>query len=139
MLEKLASSMPNGEQVAQSLQLLRCRGARSEVVEGAESGQHGSIHAVRLGEVADGLGEAPRAQRVDQDRLHAGVKEALVEWAVIAAGGFEDGPLDAVLAQPVAQGPAAGRVVVELAVVFGVQEMGVELGLADVNACDYGG
>ena len=57
-----------------------------------------------------------------------------MEVAVVAPGGLEDGAGDAVLEQPVAQGAAAALVVVELALEAALEDVGVELGLADVDA-----
>ena len=128
-----------GEQVAEVLEVARLGWGRLEVVEEAEAGEHGGVDAVVLGESSDGFGEAAGAQGVDQDGLEAGLSEALVEVAVVAAGGLEDGPGDAVLEQPVAQGAAAGLGVVELALEAGVEDVGVELRLADVDAGDYDG
>ena len=96
------------EPVAEQLEVARQGRGRLEAVEEAEAGEHGGVDAVVLGELADGLGEAPGAQGIDQDGLDAGVEEALVEVAVVAAGGLEDGAGDAALEQPVAQGAAAG-------------------------------
>ncbi len=62
-----------------------------------------------------------------------------MEVAVVAPGRFEDGAGDAVLEQPVAQGAAAARVVVELAVEAAVEDVGVESRLADVDTGDYSG
>ena len=93
--------------------LRRCKigvGAGEEAV----AGQHGGVDAVVLGEPADGFGAAPGAQRVDRDGFETGVEQALVQLAVVAPGGFEDG---AGLDQPVAQSAAAG--------------------LADIDAGDY--
>ncbi len=127
------------EQVAEQLEVARQGRGGIEAVKEAEAGEHGGVDAVVLGELADGLGEAPGAQGVDQDGLEAGLSEALVEVAVVAAGGLEDGAGDAVLEQPVAQGAAAGLGVVELALEAGVEDVGVELRLADVDAGDYDG
>ena len=110
-----------------------------QVVEEAEAGEHGGIDAVVLGEPSDGFGEAPGAQGVDQDGLEASVSKALVKVAVVAAGGFEHGPGDAMLEQPIAQGAATGLGVVELAVESACEDVGVELSLADVDAGDYSG
>ena len=73
-----------------------------EGVEQADEPTHDG-DAVVLGELADGFGEAPGAQGIDQDGFEAGVSEALVEVAVVAPSGFEDGAGDAVPQQPVAQ------------------------------------
>ena len=110
-----------------------------KVGEEAEAGEHGGVDAIVLGECSDGFGEAAGAQGIDQDGLEAGVSEALVEVAVVAAGGLEDGPVDAVLEQPVAQAAAAGLVVVELTVEAAVEDVGVEPGLAEIDAGDYDG
>ena len=83
------------------------RGA-GQAGEEAVAGQHGGVDAVVLGEPTDGFGEAPGAQRVDRDGSRPGVEQALVQLAVVAPGGFEDGAGDAVLDQPVAQSTAAG-------------------------------
>ena len=55
---------------------------------------------------------------------------------MIAAGGLANDPLETVLAQAVAQGPVASFVVVELAIEFAVQDVGVKLALTDVNTYD---
>ena len=136
LLDELAAE---GEQVAEELEVVRLGRGGLEAVEEAEAGEHGGIDAVVLGESSDGFGEAAGAQGVDQDGLEAGLSEALVEVAVVAAGGLEDGPGDAVLEQPVAQGAAAGLGVVELALEAGVEDVGVEPGLADIDAGDYDG
>ena len=135
-LDELAA---DSEQVAELAQVPRLGRGGPEVLEEAEAGEHGGIDAVVLGELADGLGEAPGAQGVDQDGLEAGLGEAEVEVAVVAAGGFEDGAGDAVMEQPVAEAAEAGRGVVELAVEAGAEDVGIELGLADIDAGDDNG
>ena len=128
-----------GQQVTEQLQVIVLGRGRHEAVKLAEAGQHGGVDAIVLGERSDRFGEAAGAQGIDQDGLEAGVSEALVEVAVVAAGGLEDGPVDAVLEQPVAQAAAAGLVVVELTVEAAVEDVGVEPGLADIDAGDYDG
>ncbi len=131
LLEELAAE---GEQVAEELEVVRLGWGGFEAVEEAEAGEHGGIDAVVLGELSDGFGEAAGAQGVDQDGFDASVEEALVEVAVVAPCGLENGAGDAVLEQPVAQGAAAALVVVELALEAALEDVGVELGLADVDA-----
>ena len=110
---------------------------RIKALEAAEAGEHGGIDAVVLGELAEGLGEAARAQRIDQDGLDGGIKEALVEVAVVASGGFEDRAGDAVLEQPVAQGAAAALVVVEPAFEAALENVGVKFRFAGIDAGDH--
>ena len=136
LLEELAAE---DEQVAEELEVPRLGRDRLEAVEEAETGEHGGIDAVVLGELSDGFGEAAGAQGVDQDGFDASVEEALVEVAVVAPCGLENGAGNAVLEQPVAQGAAAALVVVELAVESACEDVGVELSLADVDAGDYSG
>ena len=131
LLEELAAE---GEHVAEELEVVRLGRGGFEAVEEAEAGEHGGIDAVVLGELSDGFGEAAGAQGVDQDGFDASVEEALVEVAVVAPCGLENGARDAVLEQPVAQGAAAALVVVELALEAALEDVGVELGLADVDA-----
>ena len=78
-------------------------------------------------------------QQAERDQGRRRVGGALVEVAVVAPGGLEYGAGDAVLEQPVAQGAAAGLGVVELALEAGVEEVGVELRLADIDAGDDNG
>ena len=136
LLDELAAQ---DEQVAEELEVVRLGRCALEAGEEAEAGEHGGVDAIVLGERSDRFGEAAGAQGIDQDGLEAGVSEALVEVAVVAAGGLEDGPVDAVLEQPVAQAAAAGLVVVELTVEAAVEDVGVEPGLADIDAGDYDG
>ena len=136
MLDELAAE---GEQVAEQARVGLLGRGGWQVVQEAEASEHGSIDAVVLGELADGLGEAPGAQGIDQDSLKAGVGEALVQVAVVAPGGLEDGAADAVLEQPVAQGAAAGLGIVELAVELARVDVGVEFRLADIDAGDDNG
>ncbi len=117
------------EQVAEELEVPRLGRDRLQAVEEAETGEHGGIDAVVLGELSDGFGEAVGAQGVDQDGFDASVEEALVEVAVVAPCGLENGAGNAVLEQPVAQGAAAALVVVELAVESACEDVGVELSL----------
>ena len=133
LLDKLAAQH---EQVAEQLEVVRLGRGAFEALEEAEAGEHGGVDAIVLGELADGLSKASGAQRVDQHGLEAGVEEALVEVAVVAAGRFEDGAGDAEAEQPVAQGTAAGLGVVELAVETAVENVSVELGFADVDPGD---
>ena len=128
-----------GEQVAEQGEVARPWQGRAEVLEQAEASEHGGIDAVVFGELAEVLGEAPGAPGVDENGVDAGVGEALVQVAVVAAGGFEDGAGDTVLEQPVAQGAAAALVVAELAVETALEDVGVELGLADVDAGEDNG
>ena len=107
LLDELAAE---GEQVAEELEVVRLGRGRLEAVEEAETGAHGGLDAVVLGELSDGFGEAAGAQGVDQDGFDARVEEALVEVAVGAPCGLENGARDAVLEQPVAQGAAAALV-----------------------------
>ena len=136
LLDELA---PEGEQVAEEAQLVRFGGSAVEVLEEAVAGEHGGIDAVVFGELADGFSEAAGAQGIDEDGFESGLEEALVQVAVEAPGGFEDGTGDAVLEQPVAQGAAAGLGVVELAVESAIEDVGVERALADVDAGHYSG
>ena len=130
---------PKGEQVAEAAQGAgRGRGGL-QAVEEAVAGQHGGVDLIVLGAAAEGLGEAPAVQRVGEHGLEAGVGEALVQGVVVAAGGFEDDARDAELAQPVAQGATAALVIGEAAGRAGGLDMGVERGLADVDAGDYDG
>ncbi len=128
-----------GQQVTEQLQVIVLGRGRHEAVKLAEAGQHGSVDAVVLGELSEGLGEAPRAQRVDQHGLQAGLEEALMQTAVIAPGGLEDSAADAVLQQPVAQGAAAALVILEVALQTALEDVGVEPGFADIDTGDYGG
>ncbi len=127
-----------GQQVTEQLQVIVLGRGRHEAVKLAEAGQHGSVDAVVLGELSEGLGEAPRAQRVDQHGLQAGLEEALMQTAVIAPGGLEDSAADAVLQQPVAQGAAAALVILEVALQTALEDVGVEPGFADIDTGDYG-
>ena len=77
-----------------------------QAVQEAVTRQHRGVDAVVLGESTDGLGEAPGAQRVDEDGFQAGVEQALVQLAVVAPGGLQHGAGRAVLDQPVAQSAA---------------------------------
>ncbi len=131
LLDELAAE---GEQVAEELEVPRLGRAGLQTVEEAETGEHGGIDAVVLGELSDGFGEAAGAQGVDHDGFDASVGEALVEVTVVAPCGLENGAGDAVLEQPVAQGAAAALVVVERALEAALEDVGVELGLADVDA-----
>lgn len=72
-------------------------------------------------EIAKQLPASPSSSIVATCRIEA-----------IRSVGIEDGALDPVLAQPVAHDPAAGLVVVELPVEFGVQKMGVEVSSMDL-------
>ena len=62
------------EPVAEQLEVARQGRGGIEAVKEAEAGEHGGVDAVVLGELADGLGEAPGAQGVDQDGLEAGLE-----------------------------------------------------------------
>ena len=127
-----------GEQVAEKAQVVgRGRGGL-QAVKQAVAGQHGGVDLVVLGVAAEGLGEAPGVQRVGEHGLEAGVEEALVQAAVVAAGGLEDDTRDAQAQQPVAHGAAAALVVGEAAVPVEGQHVGVEGGLADIDAGDGG-
>ena len=112
---------------------------RGGVVGEAEAGEDGGIDSVILRQSPEGFGEAPRAQRIDQDGLDAGSGEALVEVAMVAPGGLEDSAGHAVQEQPVAQGTAAAPVVPEHTIDAIVEEVDVELRLADVEAGDSDG
>ena len=136
VLDELAAE---SEQVAEQAKVPRLGRGALKALEKAEASEPGGVDAVVLGEQADGLGEAPRAQRVNEDGFEAGVVEALVEVAVVAAGGFKYGAGDVVLEQPVAQGAAAGLGVVELAVEIARVDVGVEFRLADIDAGDDNG
>ena len=97
VLDELAAE---GEQVAEKAQVVgRGRGGL-QAVKQAVAGQHGGVDLVVLGAAAEGLGEAPGVQRVGEHGLEAGVEEALVQAAVVAAGGLEDDTRDAQAQQP---------------------------------------
>ncbi len=136
LLEEFAAE---GEQVIEQLEVVRLGRGGFQAVEEAKASEHGGIDAVILGEPSYGFGEAPGAQGVDQDGLEASFSKALVKVAMVAAGGFEYGPGDVVLEQPVAQGAATGLGVVKLALNSACENVGVELSLADVDAGDYSG
>ena len=136
LLDELATE---SEQVAEQPEVASLWRGAVKAVEEAEAGEHGGIDAVVLGELADGFGEAPGAQGIDHDGVEASVGEALVEVAVVAPSGLEDGAGDAVFEQPVAQGAAAGLGVVELPVEVALVDVGVEFRLADIDAGDDNG
>ena len=92
------------EQVAEHAEVRLLRGRRDEALKEAEAGEHSSIDTVILGLLSESLGEASRAQGVDQHGFQAGLEEALVEAPVVAPCGLQDSARDAVLAQPLAQG-----------------------------------
>ena len=104
-----------------------------------EAGEDLGVHAVGLDQQAEGLGEAPRAVRAHGHGLHAIRRQALVQRAVVASGGFEHGALDAVLAQPVARSAPAELVVGEAAGQPAGLDVRVEPALADIDAGDDGG
>ena len=128
---------PDRDQVIETVQDRGFGRGAGQAGEEAVAGQHGGVDAVVLGKPADGFGEAPGAQRVDRDGFETGVEQALVQLAVVAPGGFEDGAGDAGLDQPVAQSAAAGLGVGEVTGLAARFEMGVESGLADIDAGDY--
>ncbi len=128
---------PDRDQVVETVQDGGFGRGAGQVGEEAVACQHGGVDAVVLGEPADGFGEAPGAQRVDRDGFETGVEQALVQLAVVAPGGFEGGAGDAVLDQPVAQSAAAGLGVGEVAGLAARFEIGVESGLANIDAGDY--
>ena len=136
LLDELAAK---GEQVTEQHEVPRRGRGAFQAVEADEAGEHGGVDAVVLGEHPDGLGEAPGAQRIDEHGLEAGVAEALVQVAVKASGGLEDHAYDTVLEQPVAQGAAAHLGVVEAALVAAVEDVRVEVRLADIDAGDAEG
>ena len=100
------------------------------------AGEHGGVDAVALGLLAQGAGEVAHALWVGEHDLHAVVAEALMEFAVVAAGRFHGDAPGTELAEPVAQGAApfggVGKAALELA---GIDE-DVEPVLADVNTGD---
>ena len=64
-------------------------------------------------------------------------EEALVEPAVVPSGGLEHGAVDAVPEHPVAECAAAGLVVLELTIGAEIEDVGVELRLAEIATGDY--
>ena len=83
LLDELAAQ---GDQVPEQQEVARPgRGALE-----AEAGQHGGVDAIVPSQHSEGLGEAPRAPRVDEHGHEAGVEEALVQVAVVAPDGLED-------------------------------------------------
>ncbi|MDE0125105.1 MAG: hypothetical protein OXN97_11070 [Bryobacterales bacterium] len=136
LVEELAAE---SEQVAELPEVLRPGRGRRKVVEQAEASQDAGIHAVVLRQPAEGFGEAPRAQRIDQDGFDADISEALVEVAVAAPGRPKDGAGHAVPKQPIAHDAAAALVVPEHTIDAAIEEVDVELRLADISAGDYDG
>ena len=132
--ELLQELSPESEQVAELPEVLRPGRGRCNVIEQAEAAQHGGIHAVVLRQLPEGFGEARRVRRFDQDGLDAGIGEALAEIAVAAPGALEDGAGRAVPEQPIAHGTAAAPVVSEHAIDAALEEVDVELRLADIDA-----
>ena len=139
-VQRLQQIASRSHQVRQLLQRLGLGLGRLPELQAGEHGQHLGVREIVLGLLADRAREVARAARVDHDHLDAGVGEALVQWAVEAPGGFESGPPRALPAGPVAQCAAAALVVVEAARGAGRLDMGVQPGLAHVNADgDLGG
>ena len=136
LCDQLAAST---KQILEKLQVGGLWRGRLQVGETAAASQHGRIDAVVVGELAEGCGEAPRAQGVDKDSLQTSCSQALVQLAVVAPGGFEDGACDAVLEQPVAQSAATACGVCIAAVEAGVKQVGVQVRLTASEAGDYEG
>ena len=97
--------------------------------------QHLGVHSVGLDQQSEGLAK----HRAHRHGLYAICNEAPAQPAVVAAGGLENCPLDAVPAQLVAQGAATGLIVGEAAGVPAGFEMCVEPALPDVKAGNDGG
>ena len=109
---------------------------RLQIRQAPVASQYGSIQAIRLGQQAERLGEAPGAVGAHQDRLAAVRRQALVQLPVVAPGRLEDDAPHAVPAQPVAQGAAPRLVVGEAAGLPAGLAAGVEPTLADSDAGD---
>ena len=133
LLDELATQ---SEQVAQCLLIRGLGRGALEMVEAGVAGEHGRVDAVGLGLLAERAGEIAHALRVGEDDSDALVVEALMEFAVVAAGRFQGDPPGIELAEPVAEGLVALVRVGEAALARGWIDEDVEPSLADVDAGD---
>ena len=87
--------------------------SRGGLKKGTETGEHGGIEPIGLGELAGRLGEAPGLAWVDLGHWQAGHGEAAFEGPVIGAGRLEDHPLDPARREPGDEGAMAPGVIGE--------------------------
>ena len=87
LLDELAAA---DEQVTEQVEVGRARKGGVEILELAEAGEHRGVDVVVHGELADGFGESPGAQGIDQDGVDAGQGKASVEIPVIASYRFPE-------------------------------------------------
>ena len=121
-------------EVLELTEALRRRRRRLQAVQTPQPGQHRRIDAIRLGKLAERLGETPSAGRLHQNSLAAACGKALVQPAVVAAGRFEDRAAHPAPLQPLAQGAAAELRVLEAARQVERVDVDVEPLLAHIDA-----
>src|SRR5688500_713721 len=87
------------DQVFDGLSVCIGGGTRDGLYGGGKLSDETSIDRVGLGELADGVGEAPDLQRRDDDDGKAACEGRSDERLFETAGGFDDDPLDSVAAE----------------------------------------
>lgn len=89
---------PGQDEVLELAELLGRRRRDFQLLQAPETRQHRGIDAIRLGQLAEGLGETTGAGRLHQDGFTAVRGQTLVQTAVVATGRFEDHAANAFLA-----------------------------------------